>query len=45
MIFLFIKNIIISRLYKKLDNKRIGPFKILFKNGALYRLELLVIIR
>jgi len=30
---------------KKLNNKRIGLFKIFFKNGALYRLELLVTIK
>jgi hypothetical protein len=45
MILLFIKDIIISRLYKKLDDKRIRPFKILFKNGVLYRLKLLVTIK
>lgn len=38
--FLDLRNITTLRLLKKLDNKMLGPFKILAEVGYTYRLEL-----
>ena len=45
MVFLSSRNITTARLSKKLDDKILGPFKVVEKVGYLYRLELLVSIR
>ena len=39
-VYLFIKNIKITRLYKKLNYKIIGPYKIVGQIGYLYKLKL-----
>ena len=38
--YLFIKNIKIIRLYKKLDYKRIKPYEIVGRRNYLYKLKL-----
>ncbi len=43
--FLNLRNITTARLSKKLDDKMLGPFKILAVIGAVYRLELPSIIK
>ena len=45
MVFLNSKNIKTKRPYKKLNNKKFGPFKIIAKVGHFYRLELPLTIR
>ncbi len=45
MVFLNLRNITTSRLSEKLDNKILGPFKILAVIGAVYRLELPLIMK
>ena len=45
MIFLNNKNIKIKRPYKKLNNKKFNPFKIIVKIGYFYTLELPIIIK
>jgi len=41
LIFLKNKNIITDRPSRKLDYKRLGPFKVIAKAGSLYKLDLL----
>ena len=45
LVFLSIKNIIIDKSYKKLDDKMLGPFKIISIIDFFYKLELFEIIR
>ena len=45
MVFLNSKNIKTKRPYKKLDNKKFSPFKIIAKIDYFYRLKLPIIIR
>ena len=45
IIFLSNKNINFTRPYKKLDNKRYGPFRVKALMRSLYRIELSRIIR
>ena len=45
MVFFNSKNIKIKRPYKKLNNKKFNPFKIIAKIDYFYRLKLPIIIR
>ena len=45
IVFLNNKNIKIKRPYKKLNNKKFNPFKIITKIDYFYRLELSITIR
>ena len=45
MVFLNSKNIKTKRSYKKLDNKKFSPFKVITKIDYFYRLELPITIR
>ena len=38
--WLSLKNLYTDRPYKKLDNKILGPFKVVEKRGSLYKLDL-----
>ena len=43
--WLSLKNLYTDRPYKKLDNKILGPFKVIEKRGLLYKLDLPNIIK
>ena len=45
LVFFNIKNIIIDKLFKKLNDKIFGPFKIIFVIDFFYKLKLFKIIR
>ena len=45
MVFFNSKNIKTKRSYKKLDNKKFSPFKVIAKIDYFYRLKLSIIIR
>ena len=45
LVFLNIKNIIINKPFKKLNNKIFGSFKVIFVIGSFYKLELSEIIK
>ena len=45
LVFFNIKNIIIDKLYKKLNDKMLGPFKIILIIDFFYKLKLSEIIR
>ena len=45
MVFLNNKNIKTKRPYKKLDNKKFNPFKVIAKISYFYRLKLSITIR
>ena len=45
LVFLNIKNIIIDRPFKKLDDKMFGPFKVIFVIDSSYKLKLSEIIK
>ena len=45
MVFLSNKNIKIKRSYKKLNNKKFSPFRVIAKIDYFYRLELPLTIR
>ena len=44
LVFLSIKNIVINKLYKKLNDKMLGPFKIISIIDSFYKLKLLKVI-
>ena len=45
MVFFNSKNIKTKRSYKKLDNKKFNPFKVIIKIDYFYRLKLSITIR
>ena len=45
LVFLNIKNIVIDKLYKKLNNKMLDPFKIILIIDSFYKLKLSEIMR
>ena len=45
LVFLNIKNIIIDKLFKKLNDKMFGSFKVIFIIDFFYKLELFEIMR
>ena len=45
LVFFNIKNIIIDKSFKKLNDKMFDPFKVIFVIGSFYKLELFEIMR